>query len=284
MAGPKRFTEDLVQARLAARRGQGEGEGFSPWQWVQEFSSRGTQTRLPPFSLNGTLKRTHHFFSYIERALYLYIDFRFKPSDYREQYAMDRAVTMGAAALFGIRHPRYPKTGALVVMTLDAVVETVDARGVKSTTVYDCKPEKELLKKRTMEKLSLHKAYCAHRGWPHRIITEKVVPKNVTRNLDWLRSALPKPDELEIVPGLFLIYPNLMLEDLYHRRPCVSGRTYCTWFDTANHLPKGTGLRLLKFLIWLRELSVDMTAARIELLPVPHPQVAPMSLSLRRAA
>ena len=123
--GPKRWTEELIAERVKAGRGRGEGERYAPWLYVQEFSSKGTQTRVPSFKLN----RTIHTFSYLERALFLYTEFQDNFLGYAEQYPMDRRVTLGAAKSLVLRHPRYPFTGVPVVMTLDALVTMRGADG-----------------------------------------------------------------------------------------------------------------------------------------------------------
>ena len=280
MHGPKLWTEELVQRRLNERRGQGEGDDFTPWQFVQEFSSRGVQSRIPPL----TLKRTVHTFSYIERALFLFVEFWLRPWLYREQFAMDREITMGAAAALGIRYPRYPISKAFVVMTLDAVVSHRDNAGRPVVAAYDCKPARFLTHRRTLEKLALHKAYCAHMGWPHHLITERSLPRELVRNLDWLRSGPERADEIETVAGLFTTLPLFMLQDLFNRHPVQTIRGYCKGFDHKHWLPRGTGLRILKVLIWRRELTVDMTKAALELQPMPFPNRPPAAMPLRRAA
>ena len=281
MGGPNLWTEEIVQRRYAEGRGQGEGDDdFTPWQYVQEFSSRGTQSRVPQLML----KRTVHTFSYIERALLLFVEFWLRPRLYREQFAMDRGITMGAAAALGIRHPRYPVTRAFVVMTLDAVVSHSDTAGRAIVAAYDCKPSRFLVHKRTLEKLALHKVYCAHRGWPHHLITEHSIPRQFVRNLDWLRSGPERAGEIEVVSGMFTTLPQVMLEDLISRRPVVSIRNYCKAFDHKHWLPRGTGLRLLKVLIWRRDLVVDLNQAALTLVPMPFPTRPVVDLTLRRAA
>jgi TnsA endonuclease N terminal/TnsA endonuclease C terminal len=281
MGGPNQWTEEIVQRRMEEGRGQGEREDdFTPWQYVQEFSSRGTQSRVPPLLLT----RTVHTFSYIERALFLFVEFWLRPWLYREQFAMDRGITMGAAAALGIQYPRYPVTRAFVVMTLDAVVSYSDTAGRPIVAAYDCKPARFLAHKRTLEKLALHKAYCAHRHWPHYLITERSIPRQFVRNLDWLRSGPERPGEIEVVPGMFTTMPQLMLEDLFSRRPAASIRDYCKAFDHKHRLPRGTGLRLLKVLIWRRDLVVDLNQPALTLTAVPVPTRPQAHVAQRRAA
>lgn len=278
--GPKRWTEALIAQRVKDGRGQGAGDDYSAWLYVQEFSSKGTQTRIPGINL----KRTIHTFSYIERAMFLLHEFREGLLDFQEQYPMDRRITLGAAAGLGIRHPLYPITRVPVVMTLDAVVTRRLVNGQRSVAAWDAKPARMLKDRRTLEKLSLHKAYCAHVGISHFVFTELSVPKTVIRNIDWLRGSQPKEGEIETVPGLFTVHPQLMLEDLWARQPKGTIRRYCTDYNKAHGWPVGTALRLIKVLLWRHELPVDLTAKHIELECVPNPTASPVALQLRRAA
>jgi len=132
MAGPKVWTEELIAERVKAGRGSGSGADYSPWLYVQEFSSRGTQTRIPSFKL----KRTIHTFSYLERALFLWQEFQPDFNGWNEQRPMDRSLTLGYAKQLRIPHPRYPKSRIPVVMTLDAIGSTVDGDGVVNRTGF----------------------------------------------------------------------------------------------------------------------------------------------------
>ncbi len=313
MAGPKKWTEELIARRQKEGRGMGTGANYSPWLYVQEFSSTGTQTRIPSLLID----RTIHTFSYIERAMYLAHEFRtgltyfsdafgLKLSDftdefvndgrelavldkeglldYREQYPMNRRVTLGAAAGLDLRHPKYPQSDVPVVMTIDAVATRRSKNGQPWASAWDAKPARLLHDRRTLEKLSLHRAYCAHNGMPHFLFTEKSVPKTVIRNIDWARQSQPKVGELVVVAGLFDMHPKLMLDDLWNHSPGQSIRQYCTDYDRKHGLPIGTGIRVFKILLWRHDLVVDMRAEQIELLRVPKPSAPPVAIAIRRAA
>ena len=57
--GPKRWTEELITRRFREGRGRGDQAAYTPWLYVQEFSSSGTQTRIPSLVID----RTIHTFS-----------------------------------------------------------------------------------------------------------------------------------------------------------------------------------------------------------------------------
>ncbi|MFH7043518.1 TnsA endonuclease N-terminal domain-containing protein [Paucibacter sp. JuS9] len=280
MAGPKKWTEELIDARVKAGRGQGSGQTYSPWLNVQEFSSRGTQTRVPSHKLN----RTIHTFSYLERALFLVTEFQTNFVDFNEQRPLDRGVTLGAAAKLGIRHPRYPRTNVPVVMTMDALVTTTDADGVLTFAAWDVKPQRRLQDERVLAKLSLHKAYCAQQGIPHYLFTENSVSPYVVRNIDWIRMALPKDGEQEVVPGLFTGHLDQFQDDLFtcRTRPTISH--FCGQYDAAHKVDRGTGLRIFKLLLWQHRVDMDLNVQWLERQPIPRRgEVAPTP-SLRKAA
>lgn len=259
--GPQIWTEELIAERASHGRGQGEYERYSPWMFVQEFSSRGTQTRIPSVKL----RRTIHTFSYLERAAFLLAEFHPEFLDYREQYAMDRGITTSAARALRIRHPRYPKTRNPIVMTLDAVVAMRAPDGTEHLAGLDVKPARLLEKSRVLEKLSLHKAYCAHVGMQHFVFTEQSFSKARVRNIDWIRMSLFKDGELETVEGMFTTHPVSMLKRLAACKRAPIMNQFCTKYDIEHGLPRGTGLRIMKQLLWSRRAFTDMNAERIEL-------------------
>lgn len=278
--GPKKWTEALIDERVKDGRGKGVGDDYKPWIYIQEFSSRGNQTRIPGVKF----KRTVHTMSYMERRLFLLHEFLPNFVSYLEQYPMERRITLGAAAALGIRHPVYPGTKVPVVMTLDAVVTLTGPDGRPVTAGWDAKPEAELLKPRVLEKMSLHKAYCRHVGMEHFVFTERTAPTRLARNIDLVRMSLPKDGEEESVPGLFTVHPELMLDDLELNRPRVPIWSYCERYDALHQLPLGTGLRIFKCLIWHHRVKVDMTAQKLELLQVPAPEKRQQANAVRRAA
>lgn len=263
-AGPKLWTEERISERYAEGRGQGSGDNYIPWAWVQEFASRANQTRIPSLRL----KRTIHTFSYLERDLYLWHEYRgFR--DYREQVPMDRRITLGAAEVMGIRHPRYMQTGVPFVMMLDAVVIRDGRNGTQHVEAWDAKPKFRLANPRIREKLSLHKAFCAYIGMKHSFFTEDTVSRVVLKNIEWARGALPLEGELESIPELFTKEASRFQGWLRakHRRAPV--RELCQTWDGAHGFEPGTALRLFKFLVWHKRLRVDLNRPDLTAIALP---------------
>ena len=237
-SGPKKWTEEVIADRIAKGRGQGDGDSYVPWIFVQEFSSRGVQTRIPSFKM----KRTVHTMSYLERYLFLHAEFQEEFVCFREQFPMARAITLGAAAALGIKHPVYRGTNVPVVMTLDGVLTMRDHNNAQRLAGWDAKPASQLLVPRVLAKLSLHKAFCAHAGMSHYIFTENSLPKNVIRNIDWLRMSLPKDGESPELESLDSGISEQLLAECkarskHCRAPTISN--FCKEFDQSNRFGIG---------------------------------------------
>jgi len=268
-AGPKIWTETKLAERIRKGLGCGSGTHYLPAIRIQDFSSRGVQTRTP----SEVLGRTVHTHSYLERALFLVTEFRGNLLEYREQFPMERAVTLGAAKKLGIRHPVYPKSGGMpVVMTLDALVTERAGPAASKLTAWDVKPHAELQNRRVLEKLTLHKAYCAYSGILHRVFTERSLNKVVVQNIDWLRSSRQREGEREVVDGLFTTHAACMLDEIRSGNFKLSVRAYGLSYDRRRQLPPGTGLRLVKHLAWTHVIELDLTVDPIELQPLPRPR------------
>jgi hypothetical protein len=120
---------------------------------------------------------------------------------------------------------------------------------------------------------------------PHYIFTEASVPRNVVRNIDYLRMSLPRDGEIEVTPGLLTWRQDEFLEDLFSCRTRPAVTHFCAQYDQANKLEPGTGLRLWKMLAWQRRLHVNLDVKWLEQQPIPRrgDGAAPLQI-LRRAA
>jgi hypothetical protein len=261
--GPKKWTEQVLQRRFKAGHGQGEAESYKSFFFVQEFSSRGTQTRIA----SRIVRRTIHTMSYIERALYLYHEHA-GFDDYWENYPASREFTLEHARTHGIAHPRYPKSGAFKYVTIDAIV-TRSVNGTCTRTAWDAKAEEDLTDPDTLATLGLARAFCQHMGWEHHVFTWSFVGRSFIDNLDLLRGALPKEGECTTDLATLEVHQVRMLADLSSNRQVLSIRDYCAQYDCDNRLPEGMGLRIFYNLAWHARVQVDLEVQRLELQPVP---------------
>jgi hypothetical protein len=221
-------------------RGQGEGSSYLPWISVHDFSSLGMVSRIA----GHKTKRVHHFLSRNELSYFFLLEWSDKVLDIREQFPLfDVELAAGIARKAGIEYPRDNISGFPYVLTCDFMITTTE--GLKARTV---KCSAELQNKRTVEKLEIERRYWDRFGIDWQIVTEREIPVQKCRNIEWLYVAADVPEYLISLREDFLCQIQ---------SAALAGET-AEAFDAQYGLPHGSGLRLLKNLLWNRELACDM--------------------------
>lgn len=184
----RNITNADVERWIRQGFGQGEGGGYLPWAKVRDVPSIGRSSRLACLRAS----RTHHFYSDVEVGHFLLADFRVNVQEIREQLALlPREETIEIADELGIPHPRYPDTATPTVLTSDLLVSTA-LNGTQGEFVLSVKrlttlqPSAKGLR-RTIQKLTLERAYWQRRQVPWYLVTEAQYDLIVVRNLDLLR-------------------------------------------------------------------------------------------------
>jgi len=125
------------------------------------------------------------------------------------------------------------------------MITTTD--GLKARTV---KCASELQNQRTVEKLEIERRYWEYIGVDWKIVTEHEIPKQKCRNIEWLYVSADIPE--------YLSNNQIRQELFYQINSAVSIAMAVETIDNRFELPPGSGLRLLKNIIWHKELACDM--------------------------
>jgi hypothetical protein len=225
---------------VKAGRGQGEGSSYLPWISVHDFSSLGTVSRIA----GHKARRVHHFLSRNELSYFFLLEWSDKVLDIREQFPLsDVELAADIAQKAGIEYPRDNISGFPYVLTCDFMITTTE--GLKARTV---KCASELQNRRTVEKLEVERRYWNCLGVDWKIVTEREMPMQKCRNIEWLYPATDVPE--------YLI--SLRKDFLCQIQSAVLVGEAVEAFDEQYGLPHGSGLRLLKNMLWNRELTCDM--------------------------
>lgn len=229
---------------LKAGRGQGEGAAYLPWIFIQDFSSLGMVSRVRSYKTN----RIHHFLSRNELRYFYLLEWSDSILDIREQYPLgDLELATDIAAKAGIKYPRDNISGFPYMLTCDFMITTQN--GFKARTI---KCTSELQNARTLEKLEIERRYWQELGVDWRLVTEHEIPLQKVKNIEWLHTSalLPKylPDgclqEKILDQAAFGIPIPQILADI----------------DEQYVLPEGSGLYLIKHLLWKKRLPFEMAA------------------------
>jgi hypothetical protein len=252
MGKRKRATmEKSIGKREKEGRGQGRGADYKPLLYIQDVASLGLSSRIKGWHTN----RIHHFLSKLEFFYFLIAEWS-AFVDYREQFPLDRDVTMEIAKQLGIKHPTDPKTKVPIVMTTDAVV-TIPSGGDLVDVARCIKYAKDLGSWRVREKLEIERVYHQVKKTDWGIVTELEIDVTVAENVNWVHPYRDvkslQPLTADIVKRIKAVLTPRVQEG---RRPLRDITNEC---DDRLGLEPGSSLLAVRHFIASRTWQVDMS-------------------------
>lgn len=242
----RKWSEKQYQRYIKEGRGQGIGADYVPWIKIHDFPSNGICSRIR----GRTTGRIHHLLSRNESAYFYLLDCSAKVSDIREQFPLRLQDTLDISRLLGIRHPWDYSSDFPIVMTTDFLITT--AEGLLARTV---KETEALSDNRVREKFAIEYAYWKRHAVDWKIVTEKQIDFEKSRNLQWLYYGQSLD---ELVPDRLKhdrIFATFL--DLYESSGLPLSDTI-EIIETCHSLPPGGGMATFKKLIILGLIRLDL--------------------------
>jgi len=235
------WNEAKYEQYLQAGRGQGEGPAYLPWISIQSFSSQGMSSRVFSHKTN----RVHHLLSRNELRFFYLLEWSEKVLDIREQYPLlDLELATEVAHNAGIKYPRDNISGFPYVLTCDFMITTES--GFKARTI---KCASELNNQRTLEKLEIERRYWDALDIDWQVVTEHGIDFEKAKHIEWLHTSAKLPERLA---------DRRYREAVLNSIESMSIQQAAVWFDTEYGYPAGSGLCLIKHLLWHKEIICDM--------------------------
>jgi hypothetical protein len=241
--GRKKWDEDVIATLQREGKGRGRRATYQPWVGILDFYSDGRTHE--PFS--HKFGRTHQLLS-----------------NAREQYPLDREITLEVAHELRIAHQYYPGTHVPFVMTLDFLVDRV-RDGQEYLQAFNVKTTDELEDPSVINQLEIARATCQGMDIEHHIIITEQLPKQKLKNLEWIRDAQLDEDATEPFPGFYEEHKSRMVADIRVRRFDGSLTDYCSNYDRRYSVEKGVGLRVARMLMSAKALTMDLNNPNVEL-------------------
>ena len=239
-----------MERKIALGRGQGYGVNCTPWLYVHEVPSKGLVSRIKGWKT----QRVHHTMSQKETYYLLLQEWNDDVIDIREQYPLlPLEETLEIAGLLGFKHPA--KNQKPVVMTSDFLI-TFKSGMANTLAARAIKISKDLDDRRTLEKLEIERQYWLRRNIPWGIVTEKNMPINIVKNIQYLH---PKrnPENLPVKPSLIpTIKAALEKEILLTEQTLVESALKV---DTGLGLSPGDSLAVIRHLLATKQWHTDMS-------------------------
>lgn len=243
------WTENKINKFIKEGRGQGELSQYKPWLTVDDVPSKGNRTR----SKGWKTGRIHHLLSNLERDYFLLLDWTDNIIDIREQFPLDRAVTIRIAEDKGIAHPTDNRTNTSLVMTTDFLLK-IKVENEITFLAKSIKPSVKLEDARVLEKLEIERSYWEEKKILWNIVTEKEIHKELTKNLQWVHSYRYLENNQEEKFADFL----LRFLRRYHSSSENLNKLLVA-FENEYNIDDGRAITYLRFLIANKFIKVNMT-------------------------
>lgn len=246
------WTKEKLEKYLKEGRGQGVGKDYTPWHFTYNYASRGRASRI--YGIKS--ERIHHLHSDNQYRAFLLFEFNSNVIDIRESFPL-LDVEEVIDDKENLRFDKFTdkETKEPYVLTTNFLLTVKDANGEEKELARTIKNTTELKRKITFEKLEIERRYWQERGIDWKIMTEKQLPRQLAKNIEWVRETLLEGGEGQLdKDSLSVVMLRVLLEN--DELPL---REVLKLFDKAEGLQKGTGLFLFRYLIAKKEVGVDMT-------------------------
>lgn len=239
-----------IQKLINEGRGKGIGVNYIPWVLTHDYSSLGRATRLKGIKI----PRIFHLQSDIQYRAFLLFEYQTSVIDIRETYPL--LDVMDTINIDNLRFDKYrdKETNEPYVITTNFLLTLKDEDGKEKFIARTVKNTSELKRKISWEKLEIERRYWNEKGIEWKVITEKQLPRQLAKNLEWVRETLLEGggEELDKVA----LSANLLSELYNHEN--IPVKNLLKMFDENEGLPNGTGLFLLRYLIAKKELRINL--------------------------
>lgn len=247
------WNKEIFKRYLSEGRGQGEDKDYKPWLVVQDFPSMGRVSRI----LGWKTKRTHHLFSDVQTRCFYIFDWDSRITDIREHYPLinaDEVLENDKDINFNLFKDK--DTGEPYILTTTFLITVEDTNGEKVYFARSIKTDNDLSKKTTMEKLEIERRYWKAKGVHWAIITQKDIPLQKAKNIEWIHSAMHQYKDFELSSKEMVSLCGEFLE--YAGNSNLPIRKVSKDFDIKNGLKIGTALFLFRYLIAAKVIEINM--------------------------
>jgi hypothetical protein len=230
------WTQEKFKRFIKEGRGQGEGKNYKPFWTINDFPTKGRASRL----LGWKTGRIHHFFSDIEKNLFLLLDWDENNNilDIREHYPLlnlEEVIDKHEDLRFDKFTDRESMEQYVITTTfLITVRDNFDKAHLIARSV---KGSSELNRDITIERLEIEKRYWEGEGIPWGIVTDKEIPRVKCKNIEWIHSTLRDSVEFGISNNERDYYKELFKELLLDSDDEV--RNIIRDFETNNNVNEG---------------------------------------------
>ena len=253
--------EKLIEKRIAEGRGTGTKDEYKPWLTIQDVPSIGIAARHSSWKHN----RVVHLLSELETSYFYLLEWSDMIQDIREKFPLeDLDKAQSIAKSRGIKYPVDLVSKVPVILTTDFVLTIKDEDGEKIIARTVCY-SKDLAK--NLNRFEIERAYWESFGVDWGIVTEKEIPKVLSKNIEWIHKAyfLDKTDGFSYLNDIHLI--EIMISELVQSKD-GNLTVVLNGLDKENGCDSGTFLTLFRYCVAHKLILVDMNSALLSTMDI----------------
>lgn len=246
------WNEKKLKRFIKEGRGSGTLENYKPFWTVHDFPSKGRVHRIKGWKT----KRIHHFFSDLQKNLFLLFEWSDSVVDIREHYPLYDTDELMAESdlrfdLFTDKESNLP-----YVLTTNFLLTLLNDNGEEYLVAINVKNASDLKRKRTIEKFEIERRFYEKKNIEFQIVTQNEISKTFAKNVEWVHQSRFQYEQfgfsLEDLETL-----TRLLKDKFSRENKRVDKILEA-FDFEYNFESGTGLFLLKYMIASKHIKVNM--------------------------
>lgn len=241
---------EKLKRYLKEGRGQGTGKDYKPWTTISDYSSKGRVSRI----LGIKTKRIHHLHSDNQLRAFLIFEFTENVIDIRESFPLLDVMEV-IDDKENLRFDKFcnKETGEQLVISTNFLLTIKEPDGGERLYARTVKNTSELNKKITLEKLEIERRYWMHKGVEWKIITEKQLPRQICKNIEWVRETLLEDGVADKEP-----LSQVLLTYLLNNMDTPLKELLKSFDHVEAERASGTGLYLFRYLIAKKVIKLNM--------------------------
>ena len=239
-------------------RGSGTGPDYIPGLFANEVpSSLGNQKHIVP-GIKAQL-RLVQLMSGLELSSFSFFDLAKQVIDIREQYPLERSITLSIAEKLKITHPSVndAQTGEKIAhwMTTDFLVDYLDKEGRRKQLAVYIKPAKEL-KGKNLDKLIIEFAYWVLKGVRFCIVVDESIPTEIAENLGFVKSFYERDIGIEELHKNYREVEKVLLRKIKSEH--IEINKLCNKIDAEEGFATGCSLNIFYYMVATRKIILPL--------------------------
>jgi hypothetical protein len=246
------WNEAKFKRFLEEKRGKGEKSEYRPWLLISDLASRGRSTRI--FSRKEN--RTIHLFTDQQLHYYFLLEWDISVVSFKEQYPLlDTETIIDQLDEKLLKRLKSKESDVPHVMLTTFLITAVNKQGKEYQYARTIKNASELEKSPTIDRLELQRRWWLAQNIDFGIITEREIPAQFSKNIEWVLSSLNVEDYGLTVVEMELYAEHLLLF-LYRKDESI--HSLISVFERDLQVATGTGVLVFRYLIAKRRMQINM--------------------------